>query len=225
MGLKKFLRTNPITRKFYAYLIDAKQRHIAKKGVQKQGVLIIKKMQKRLEQGDYPFFFDMGTLLGIVREGRLLKHDMDIDLGVIVQSEADKEKIKELLTSFDAQLKYEYVVQELGVIEQSYLYQGVKFDISYYYREADQDVCYLMYRDPEKTYSDLQMDVVQLTCPAITATTKVAFQGLKVNAPANPEAYLAVRYGENWRIPDKKYVYWKGPSTRFTSYTGEQVTY
>ena len=220
MGLKKFLRTNPLTRKFYAHLIDAKQRHIAKKGVQKQGALIIKKMQKILEKTGYLFFFDMGTLLGMVREGRLLKHDMDIDIGVIVTEEAHKTQLRTLLASSGAQLKYEYVVPELGIIEQSYLYQGVKFDISYYYREVDQDVCYLMYRDPAKAYSNLQMDVVQLTCPTITATTKVAFQGLKVNAPANPEAYLAVRYGENWRIPDKKYVYWMGPSTRFTTFTG-----
>ena len=70
------------------------------------------------------------------------------------------------------------------------------FDISYYYREVDSDICYLMYRNPEKTYSNLQMDVVQLTCPTIEATTKVPFQGLKVNAPTNPEAYLAVRYGK-----------------------------
>ena len=225
MGIKQFLRENRYTKKFYAHLIDAKQKHVAKRGVQKQGVLIIKKMQKLLEQTGFMFFFDMGTLLGIVREGRLLKHDMDIDIGVIVQGDADKEKLKALLISSGARLKYEYVVAELGVIEQSYLYQGVKFDISYYYREPDGDVCYLMYRDPEKTYADLQMDVVQLNCPTITAVAKVSFQGLKVNAPEQPEAYLAVRYGENWRIPDKKYIYWKGPSTRVTSYTGDQITY
>ncbi len=225
MGIKQFLRENRYTKKFYAHLIDGKQRYLAKRGVQQQGVKIIKQMQKLLEQTGFMFFFDMGTLLGIIREGRLLKHDMYIDIGVIVQGEADKEKLKALLASSGARLKYEYVVTELGVIEQSFLYQGVKFDISYYYRESQEDVCYLMYRNPEKTYADLQMDVVQLNCPTITAVTKVSFQGLKVNAPERPEAYLAVRYGENWRIPDKKYIYWKGPSARFTAYTGEQVTY
>lgn len=225
MGIKKFLRENPLTKKFYARLIDIKQRHLAKRGVQRQGVRIIQKMQKILDDTGFVFFFDMGTLLGIVREGRLLKHDMDVDIGVIVDGEEDKSVLKNLLVTAGAQLKYEYVVQELGTIEQSYLYKGVKFDISYYYREADGDVCYLMYRDPEKIYRDFQMDVVKLTCPTVVAVTKVSFQGLQINAPINPEAYLAVRYGENWRIPDKKYVYWKGPSTQFTPYTGDQVTY
>ena len=75
-------------------------------------------------------------------------------------------------------------------------------------------------RNPEKEYSDEQQDVVKLVCPHIAETQTILFQGIEINAPKNPEQYLAVRYGENWRIPDKKYIYWKGPSAVLTDYIG-----
>jgi adenine deaminase len=33
------------------------------------------------------------------------------------------------------------------------------------------------------------------------------------------------RYGKNWTIPDKNYVYWKGPSVEPTNYKGQVKKY
>ena len=191
-----------------------------RRNLQKEGLPIIKNVQNMLTEAGYVFFFDMGTLLGIVREGRLLKHDMDIDLAVVVNSEEEKNKLKELFAKNGIMEKFRYSVDGIGIVEQSFSCRNVKFDINYYYNEGDNDVCYLMYCEIENKYPDGHQDVVKLVCPHIAETQTVSFQGIEINAPKNPEEYLAVRYGENWRIPDKKYIYWKGPSAVLTDYIG-----
>lgn len=226
-NIKQFLKTNPITKPlfhlcsktYYAFLLNREQMQ-KRRFLQKEGLPIIKNVQHILTDTGYVFFFDMGTLLGIVREGCLLKHDIDIDLAVVVNSEEDKLKIKELFAANGIIEKYRYTVDDIGIVEQSFYCRNVKFDINYYYTEGDNDVCFLIYTDPQKDYSDEQLDVVKLVCPHIAKTEKMLFQGIEINAPQNPEQYLAIRYGENWRIPDKKYIYWKGPSTVPTDYVG-----
>lgn len=226
-GIKQILKTNTITKPFYNFCnkiyciiatsyVEARRR----RNLQKEGLPIIKNVQNTLTQAGYVFFFDMGTLLGIVREGRLLKHDMDIDLAVVVNSEEDKFKLKELFAANGIIEKFRYTVDGIGIVEQSFSCRNVKFDINYYYTEGDKDVCYLMYCDVENKYPDGHQDVVKLVCPHIAETQTISFQGIEINAPKNPEQYLAVRYGENWRIPDKKYIYWKGPSAVLTDYIG-----
>ena len=186
-----------------------------------KGFSTMHKIQGCLEKLPYPFFFDMGTLLGIVREGKLLGHDLDIDVAVRIQTETDKEKLTQTLTSQGCKLKYEFTVDGLGIVEQSYLCNGIKFDINYYYRENKTDVCYLMYSDKNSTDST-QMKVVKLTCRAIDTIVQREVGEYQVNIPENAEQYLAQRYGESWRIPDKNYVYWKGPSTTPTNLIGRR---
>jgi len=37
----------------------------------------------------------------------------------------------------------------------------------------------------------------------------IKFYGMTFNVPSNAEEYLKYRYGENWRIPNKKWEWWK----------------
>ena len=222
-GIKKFFREFVLTRKIYAKLIDIKAKKLKKANLQKDGLAVIAEMQEILENGGVKFFFDMGTLLGIIREGRLLKHDMDIDVAVFADSEDEKERVTKLLVAKGCEEYLRYSADGLGIVEQSFVYYNIKFDINYYYRGSGTDVCYLLYSHPDKIYEEGTMSIVMLSCPTIEETKKFEFQGITVNVPTNAEAYLAVRYGENWRIPDKKYIYWKGPSTSPTDYIGKRT--
>lgn len=229
--MKEFLRTNILTKGIYNFLGDhyyrskeKKEQNRKKKQLQKEGVKVIRCVQEIMEKTGFKFFFDMGTLLGIVREGRLLKHDMDIDVGVYVGTEEEKLKIREMLLETGAKEQYRFSIDEVGIIEQSFVYKNIKFDINYYLA-GESDVCYLMYNDPDKQLEAGQMSVVKLHCPHIEKINKILFQGIEINAPEDPEGYLAVRYGENWRIPDKKYIYWKGPSTQPTNYIGHRIIF
>lgn len=216
-GLKNFFK------EIFSYLAWKKSVEKKRRNIQKKGILIIKKVQETLSQNGVFFFFDMGTLLGIIREGGFIKHDLDIDIAVRVDSEDEKLRIKEIFSSVGAEECFRYTAEGLGIVEQSFSYMDVKFDINYYITKGDNDYCYLMYRHPDKEYEGDDMSVVELSCAHVVNTELHKLYNIDVNVPENPEAYLANRYGETWRIPDKGYVYWKGPSTAPTEYIGKKI--
>lgn len=227
MNVKTFLKTNKYTKKivalgisFYnnmvARRINAKKRY----NIQNNGNAVIEKIQKVLCENDIFFFFDMGTLLGIVREGHIIKHDLDIDVAVYVDSEEEKEFVRDILVSSGAVQTRHFSIDEIGIVEQSFVYCDVKFDICYYSAAEEFDYTYLMYSDPTKTYVNGELSVVELNCPHICKTELYKFGNIMINVPEQYEEYLAYRYGKNWRIPDKNYVYWRGPSTAITDFLG-----
>ena len=114
---------------------------------------------------------------------------------------------------------YKYVLKALSLKGSLH---SIRFDVVYYVQKETESITYLMYNDPERPLADGLYSVVELTASKIDALETVEFFGKNVNIPKNSEAYLAERYGENWRIPDKNYVYWKGPSTRPTDFTAKQ---
>ena len=224
--IKNFLRNFILTKKIYARISEKRYINDLRKTLQKNGGKTIKAIQKILEQTDVFFFFDMGTLLGIVREGKLLNHDMDIDVAVFAESEEQKMKLKETLLSKGCKLRFSYSIDEIGAVEDSFKFNDIKFDINYFSRENDSDICYLMYTNPDlEDDGTIPLNVVKLTSPHISELKKVDFMGTMINIPKDPEKYLAVRYGENWHIPDKSYIYWKGPSTSPTDYIGKRTIY
>lgn len=225
--IKKFLRNFILTRHIYLFLHElfhgfrsTRHKFILRKTLQQNGEETVRAIQEMLDSTGVFFFFDMGTLLGIIREGRLLRHDMDIDVAVFTEDASQKESLKQTLLAKGCTLRYSYSVEELGVVEDSFVYNDIKFDINYFSEVNGMDVCYLMYTDPNKGYPVGKMSVVQLMTPHISALKKIDFGGCMINVPEDPEKYLAARYGENWRIPDKNYIYWKGPSTSPTDYIG-----
>lgn len=199
-------------------MIDAKR-----KNLQKNGIKTIALIQRLLEQSEKKFYLDMGTLLGIIREGRILSHDLDIDVAVYISNAAEIEDFVQYLVSNGCVHTYSYVSQTLGVLEDSFVVNDIKFDINYYTTENGKDICYLAYVPNENQIVTKELNVVKLTCNAVNNTTKREFFDFLVNIPENPECYLAERYGENWRVPDKGWVYWKGPSTQPIDDTCKQI--
>ena len=225
--IKHFLKNFILTKHLYQALLSVRydiprimQENKKRRALQKNGEKTIRAIQGMLEKTGAFFFFDMGTLLGIIRVGRLLRHDMDIDVAVFIQDNAEKEQLKQALLAQGCTLRSSYQVEELGSVEDSFVCNDIKFDINYFTEVDGCDICYLMYTDPDRPLPDGQLRVVSLKTPHISELKKINFGGCMINVPKNPEAYLAARYGDNWRIPDKKYVYWKGPSTSPTDYIG-----
>jgi len=148
----------------------------------------------------------MGTLLGMVRDGKLLKRDMDIDTGIYIDSKEGKKKFRDLLTNTGFKHKFIFSVDGIGDVLDTFYFKGIRIDVCYYEKERDRDCCYLFYGE------DGTEKVVRLYNSKIEKVVKFDFLGIMVNVPENKEKYLEERYG-NWRVPDKKYKYWEGPST------------
>lgn len=214
--LKKFLSSFILTGWLYKKLAHIKLEKIAakkRKNIKLSGVETIHLLQKFFEKQNVMFFFDMGTLLGIIREGRLLRHDLDIDTAVFTTDSEKIAAIKKGLLEIGCEHKFRYTVEDVGVCEDSYILNNIKFDINYYSEAEGKSICYLAYLEPEKEYQAGELSTVALSCDKINGIKTVDFDGVQINIPEQPEKYLAQRYGENWRVPDKGYRYWCGPST------------
>ena len=227
--IKAFLRSNFLTRAIYMKLAKSHHKKVLKrkrKMMAANGVQTIHCLQNLFTEIGCKFFFDMGTLLGIPRDGQLLQHDIDIDVAVFVESEEQKLTIRDMIVSHGNDILYSYSVDGIGIVEESYVHSGIKFDINYYTREQGVDICYLMYCDPEKVYeSKDELSVVRLECSSIEEIIQIDFNGAPINVPNDSKSYLEQRYGKTWTIPDKNYVYWKGPSTHPTDKIGLRAVY
>ncbi len=224
--IKKFLRNNSLTansyKKLRSYLADRKLKKRNQK-VKRYGEKTVHLLQEILTDCKVKFFFDMGTLLGIIREGHLLSYDFDIDVAVYVNYDKSVENLRDSLVKKGCKHSMRLENSEIGVIEDTFVLNDIKFDVSYYFIENDIDVCYLGYYNPDKKFDNETMDLVRLECNHIDKTEGFYFGGVQVNVPEKSEEYLAQRYGESWRIPDKNYVYWKGPSTKKVPYTAKRT--
>lgn len=225
MNIKHFLKNNFFTKPLYKFLQNIKQKKINKKKntlMKKNGLATLKSLQAFFDSQDKAFFFDMGTLLGAIREGDFIGHDLDIDVAVFLNNEEEKKNmIKEMENSGSVE-KFRFTFNN-KIIESSFVLNGVKYDLNFYEKLEEKDVCYLMYRDPSLTYGSEEFDVVQLTCSPIGEIKKFNFKDVLINVPNDCEKYLSERYGQNWRIKDKNYIYWKGPSTSKVEGKGYRV--
>lgn len=131
-----------------------------------------------------------GTVLGIVRDDRLIPHDNDID--VAVSSEVN---IDELIQAF--QVKNYTVgrrVSYKGKIQQLIFYSknNVIFDICFWYPKND-GYCY--HYVPEVPKGRRQKEEY------FKRPEKINFQGRDYPTHPNINKWLLEHYGEDWQVP------------------------
>ncbi len=168
-------------------------------------------------------FVDFGSLLGIIREGDLLKHDLDIDIGIINATFDTQQKICEIFKSQGFKKSREFTVRS-SITEQSYIKHYVKIDIQYYFYDNDNIYCYLFY-DPSIASNRTRWKSVIKKCPEISSCKSVVIRNKVIFVPENAEEILEFKYGNNWRTPDKGWKYWEGPNTYPSSETGLLTRY
>lgn len=213
--IKGILKNSYLTKKGYKKLSKIYQRY--KKAnynnlVQGKGPNILIELEKILEQTECEFFFDMGTLLGIIREGKLIDFDADIDIGIILRNPQIILDVRKAMVSNGAIYTRKYIVDNIGETINSFKYKGIDIDICYYF-ETSQDLIGYLFYDPENKYETDILHVVRTKCSLIQQIDKFEFNNYHINVPQMKEKYLSERYGKNWMIPDKNYVYWKANST------------
>ncbi len=150
-------------------------------------------------------FLAYGTLLGAVREGQLIGHDSDADLGYVSAHDHPVDVIRE---SFRLQAK----LAEMGY--PTHRYSGGAFKVNV--READGsmrglDVFGGFMRDG---YLHLMGEIRtpfrrEWVFPLATAT----LEGRTFPVPANSDRFLAATYGESWRSPDPAFKFETPAST------------
>ena len=179
--------------------------------VQNGGMQIIDLIQKSLESSEIKFFVDNGTMLGFVRDGRLIKWDYDVDFGVLVNSTFNWSMLEKLLTENGFYLHHQFKKDNI-ITEQTYGYGTIMIDFFGHFENGDSTSFYTYYREPDKAYdSENKMSVNEIRTRKISDTKILLLQDAKVYILENSEGYLEDLYGKSWRVPNPNWVNGSGP--------------
>ena len=179
--------------------------------IQANGMEVLQEVQTILSELGITSFADFGTCLGLVREGALLKHDLDMDVGVIAKPE-DREKIRITLERRGFQLWRQYCYQG-NAVEESYYYRDIKVDLNFYEMTDDYARTWLFYMKPGHKYENSwTRHVVQMTYSPIRGVKYAEFNGSRIALPEDPELLMTEKYGPSWRTPDTGWIYWESPA-------------
>ena len=152
---------------------------------------------------NYDVWLDFGTLLGIYRDKGLIKHDLDMDFGIVIDDYLDfQEKEKELLNKGFQKTRELYYNKEL--MEISYDYKGLNVDFIVYKKEEG----YV-----KSVVVGYLLDALNRPCKYESSKYEIKFDGLKdydfegikVKIPLNTHEYLEYQYEKDFLIPNKFY--------------------
>lgn len=142
-----------------------------------------------------------GTLLGFYREGDFITGDKDVDIGVMIEDWSE-----DLIKTFQMNgLKLLRINgNKAGGLEYTFTRRGVNLDVFFFYREKD----YVWHA----TWLGNQM--IRYKFPPFKVK-EAKFLGHGFSVPEDTEAYLVLKYGANWRTPDKNWNWAKDPENIF----------
>lgn len=160
-----------------------------------QGLSVLKEMSSVLNQHHIPFFFAAGTVLGIVRDGKPLDHDDDIDVGIF-EEDWDREK---LLSAFTRHTRFK--------VEPT---MASKPKLRLTHRSGAQVDIFRFYREHESIYHD--GNFVRWRNSHFETSSHQCCDGESVPVPSPTDQYLTENYG-NWRDPDPSFdAFVEGPN-------------
>lgn len=160
-----------------------------------------------LRDTGYQVFLNSGTLLGVVRDGRLIDHDDDIDLAVVLKSGSAVEAAEEwkaLRSDLQAMGIFDDESTNNPAIYKLKPEDGCEIDLFPAWIEAGRVFVY------PHTFGELtEGDVLPLESCGVSGRP----------IPAAAEKMLALNYGDGWRQPDPYFKFpWKASGQRFKTF-------
>lgn len=173
-------------------------------------IKMLKRVTRLLENNNIPYILDAGTLLGIVRENRLLPWDNDLDLSIT--KEFEKKLLKNIwkLRFFGYKVKIKYYsdnikcfkANEPRIIKIFYL-NPFKF----FRKDVALDI-FLKQKVGDEYYwtEGLRPPVLKVvSSDYYDNLTQITFRDKQFSIPKNYIDYIECRYGKDWRTPVKKW--------------------
>lgn len=165
----------------------------SKKIVVEEATRALMKAQELLNSADIPFFLIAGTLLGVYRDGKLLPHDKDMDIGV--DWSIDREKLLHVLCASGdfspARFRLNVPLQERWKISVVHSKSDISLDIFFHRKDGEGVLCGVDH-----------FPVPNLSRPKAFTLKTLNWQDLDWLIPDPVEHYLEDFYGDKWRVPD-----------------------
>ena len=207
--LKKIVNSNRFLKKLLKIYKQAKINKLQRKkinSIKKHGPNIVQELESCLKNTGLVYFATCGTLLGLIREKRLLKNDYDIDYGVIID---DQNSWKILETSL-AKIGYKKIRDFLldnKVTEQTYRNnKGVEIDFFGHFIIKDNLYFYSYDKLQDVEYPSENLWTAYILNNGKYKGTKIIMTDIgMVTVPSNAEEYLSCNYNDDWMIPNPKF--------------------
>lgn len=199
----------------YDYFIGSKRLRyklrFQTKEIQENGMDYLQTVEKTLENSSALFYTYAGTLLGIIREKKLISWDVDIDYAVVITDEFTWDDLQHIMnkSGFEKVREFEYNGK---VTEQTYKINNLKIDFfGQFYCSDNEMIQYSYDKLLSVDYnSEEELSVFEVTLPKVVKSRRVTLEnGIKVSVPDNAEEILCSIYNENWRVPNPN---WKSNS-------------
>ncbi len=160
---------------------------------------VVKLLDVLRDECGVPAYIAYGTLLGAIRNGQLIGHDNDIDLGYVSEHPNPVDVARE---GFAVQR----VLQERGwVVRRG---SGARLNVRLRLSDGSMRFVDVFTSHWVNGVFFIPSDVgAPLPREAMLPLSTVDLLGWQVPAPADPEALLAATYGQNWRTPDPSFKY------------------
>lgn len=150
------------------------------------------------------FWLTDGTLLGYFREGDIIEHDRDVDLGLMIECYSD-----EIIPAFRRKgftVKYVLGEKKMG-LELSFERDGINVDLFFFYREGDR----LWHGTWQGIDKGRKRNLIKYYYDPFELR-EIEFMGAVFKVPANTLEYVEAKYGKDWRTPVKDWDWAMGPA-------------
>ena len=178
---------------------------------EKKAIRFLFSVKKILENLSINYWIEGGTLLGAVRDKKLIPWDHDIDMGIINKSNSEietmikrlKEKFYVSVKSFD-ETKGNWKLGKFRVIKvypkkNIFFKDSLCLDIFVYYLGSLKGSNERVYK-----YVVWGKNAFHKT-NFFDSLEKIDFYGKPISVPSNYKEFLKVKYGPNWKVPNKKW--------------------
>lgn len=171
-------------RRQYQYTQTYKVKHnlaVSSKYTDEKAAVALSALKEYLDLVGIPFFLISGTLLGCIRENKLLGHDKDIDVGV--WDEYTPKQLQTILQSSGCFYTLPIYSSNILVIRHC---NGITIDIFIHYREEND----FWHAGKKNKWHNSPFELIPHY-----------FLGNYYLIPKNYDLYLTENYGSDWHIP------------------------
>lgn len=183
------------------------------------------KMNDVFNKIDLRYFLFLGTLLGAIRERGFIPIDLDLDVGVFKEEfDIKKNELKTLFEKNEFETKWKFHNTEDKIDNNA---SGLKIysmePMKGFKRQMHCDICCFTKIDNWIYYPRDNMNKILLYPEKVVGQLKeISFYNVKVKVPYETEEFLKLTYGENWKIPHKKFKAESGIHSQVSPKNGDE---
>lgn len=213
--LMKFPRVFSVIHNFQEVKRSRREKN-KRKRLQIYGYELAEKLYHTFKNSEYEYFYTYGTLLGLVRDGKFIPYDNDLDLGMIKTETFEWESFQKFMEK-NGFKKIREFSWDGKVTEQAYSYKKLTFDIFLYeyVKEKNKMITYSYFNNRKNEYTSVHdVSVEGYYNTPINDFRYIESHGVKFRIPEEPEILLREVYEETWKIPIENWDY-KQSKARF----------